>query len=530
MLFTSVEFIVLVAITTLLYYTIGKKYQVYVLLFASYIFYYITSFEGLVFIWITTVTAYCVTLHMSKLQNQLDEYLNGDGAQLSKKEKKTCRQDTKKRKKKVMLLAIVINLGILCITKYTNFVILNINTVLEKYCSISTLTFVDVIVPLGISFYTFMVVSYIIDVYNNRYSAEKNLGKVALYVSFFPQLVQGPISRFNHVSETMFQKHGFDKKSFCFALQRILWGYFKKLVIADRVYVAVTMIIQNPDEYTGTYVLLGMILYTIQMYADFTGGIDITIGIAELFGIKLKENFVRPYFSKSLREYWTRWHITMGTWFADYIFYPLSISPKILALSRFSRKKFGNEIGKRVPLYIAVLMVWLTTGIWHGASWSFVIWGLTNGTIILISNELEPLYGKFHNRFQVEGKLYYKIFQVLRTLLLVSAIRMLDYYKDISLSLNMYGSLLTEWNMNALLNGGMLNLGLSIGDFVIIVLGVLLILMVSLKQRSGSVREYVRSKSYGVKFCIWYGLILSILIFGMYGIGFESSQFIYNQF
>ncbi|MFI3208456.1 MAG: MBOAT family O-acyltransferase [Eubacteriales bacterium] len=530
MLFTSLDFIILVTVVAILYYTVGKNYQTYVLLFGSYCFYYIALPEGLLFVWVTTLSAYLVAIHMSKIQDQLDVYLAGEGVELSKKEKKLCRQTSKKRKKKAMLIAVLLSLGILAVTKYTNFAIANVNVILEKFTNISALTFVDLIVPLGISFYTFMTVSYVLDVYHNRYAAEKNLAKVALYVSFFPQMIQGPISRFNDVSKTMFERHDFDKKNVCFALQRILWGYFKKLVIADRVYVGVCAIVQNPDEFTGAFVFVGMILYTIQMYADFTGGIDITIGVAELFGIKLKENFRRPYFSKSLKEYWTRWHITMGSWFADYVFYPVSISPKILELSRYSRKKFGNEIGKRVPLYVAVLAVWLTTGIWHGASWYFVVWGLLNGTIILISNELEPLYAKFHSKFHVEGKLYYKIFRVLRTLLLISALRMLDYYRNITLSFQMFGSLFTDWNLSALFNGGLLSLGLSVGDFIIIALSVLLLLVVSLKQRAGSVREYISHLSYPRKVTIWYGLCLIILVFGMYGIGFESSQFIYNQF
>lgn len=530
MFFTSLEFIGFLLITTFLYYTFGKKYQTYILLAASYYFYYKVIPVGLVYISITTISAYLVAIAMGNIQDKVDEYIVTSDRELSKKEIRVLNTEAKKKKKAVLKYGLFLNLGILVVSKYTNFVIVNINEILEKFTNMNSLSLWDLVVPLGISFYTFMTLSYLIDIYNNRYKCERKLVNLALYISFFPQMVQGPISRYNDVSETMFTYHSYDHKNALFSIQRILWGYFKKLVIADRVAIGVATIVGNPDEFTGAFVFLGMVLYAIQIYSDFTGGVDITIGIAQLYGIKLRENFMRPYFSKSIKEYWSRWHISMGTWFADYIFYPVSISPRMLSISRKARKRFGNDIGKRVPVYSCVMLVWLTTGIWHGASWNFVIWGLLNGTIILISTELEPLYAKFHSRFNVQGKFFFKVFQVCRTLLLMSSLRMLDYYRDVELSFKMFASMFTQWNGNVFIDGRLFNVGLSMGDFIITILAVSIVLLVSLLQRNGSVREELAKKPYGIRFIVWYGLILMILIFGMYGIGFESSQFIYNQF
>ena len=212
------------------------------------------------------------------------------------------------------------------------------------------------------------------------------------------------------MAETLYQEHSFDAKNVCYGLQRILWGFFKKLVIADRILTAVNEIIRNPDEYAGAYVFVGMMFYALELYADFTGGIDVTIGVAEVLGIRLTENFNRPFFSKSIKEYWNRWHITMGTWFTDYIFYPISVCGPMLKLSKFSRKKLGENLGKRVPIYLSSFVVWFATGIWHGASWNFIVWGLGNWVVIMISQELEPLYAKFHAKFHLQSNRWFPAF------------------------------------------------------------------------------------------------------------------------
>lgn len=530
MLFTSFEFIVFLISIVLLYYLLPKKYQWKILLIGSYIFYGFASLNFIPFILTTTISAYFLTIKMENIQKKTNEYIKENKGTLSKEEKKEYKNKAGLNKKKYMLFAVLINIGILSVLKYTNFVIYNVNFIYIYFSGGSEINFVNLIVPLGISFYTFQTVSYVLDIYYNKYSAEKNIGKLALFVSYFPQIIQGPISRYNDLSQTLYEEKDFNKENFSFGLQRILWGYFKKIVVADRALIPVKLIIDNPYEYNGAYVLLGMILYAVQLYADFSGGIDITIGVSELLGIKVKENFVRPYFSKSVKEYWRRWHITMGAWFTDYIFYPLSISKPMLKLSKNARKKFGDNLGKRVPVYITTTIVWFITGIWHGASWNFIVWGLGNCFIILISQELEPFYKKFHEKFDVKEKTYFKLFQISRTIFIMCCLRAFDCYRDVPLTFAMIGSMFTTMNYGQLLKGGFLNLGIDVGDYLVLGLSVVLMVSVSLIQRSGSVRVKIKELTYSKKVFIWYGICASILIFGIYGIGYEQSQFIYNQF
>ena len=530
MLFTSYEFILFLVIIFLLYYVIPKKYQWMLLLLASYVFYSYAGIKYLLYILVTTISTYLISRQIGELFLSQKQYLKENKEDLSREERKLYKAGIKGKQRKLLILCLVFNFGILGVLKYSDFTINNINSLLDLLRVGKNISPLGFVAPLGISFYTFQSMGYIIDVYRGKYPYEKNIFKFGLFVSFFPQLIQGPISRFDDLKDSLFAKHSFDTRAISFGFYRILWGYFKKLVVADRLLPAVITIVGNPDEYQGVYVLVGMFFYAVDLYADFTGGIDITIGAAEVFGITLKENFERPYFSKSITEYWRRWHITMGTWFKDYIFFPISVSKSMLNLSKKCRKRFGDAIGKRVPVYLATIMVWLTTGIWHGAAWNFVVWGLLNCLVILVSQECIPLYNKFHARFNVGHTFWYRLFQVVRTFWLMSFIRILDCYRDVGTTFRMYGTIFTKWNWNELFGGSLLRLGLSIEDYIVLLVSCLLILYVSLASRSGSFREKLAAKPLIVRYLSYFLLILSILIFGAYGVGYDSSQFIYSQF
>ena len=531
MLFTSYEFLIFVLATCVLYYVVPKKWQWMLLLMASYVFYFLAGASYLPYIFVTTISTYLIARKITSLQTVVDAYIKEHKKELSREERKEYKAKEKKKQWRWLLLCLFINIGILAVLKYTNFAISNVNTVLTFFGSQNRLEFVDFVLPMGISFYTFQSMGYLIDVYRGKYEAEKNPFKFALFVSFFPQLVQGPISRFDDLAKSLYEEHKYNATVVASGLQRILWGYFKKMVIADRMLVAVNTLIKAPEEYQGAYVFAGMLFYALELYADFTGGIDITIGIAEVLGIRVTENFHRPYFSKNIKEYWNRWHITMGSWFTDYIFYPISVCQPMLKFSRFSRKHFGEIIGKRMPVYLSSFVVWFTTGIWHGASWNFIVWGLGNFVVIMISQEFEPLYRRFHKTFpKADGSFWFKVFRVGRTILLMSSLRMFDCYRDVPLTFKMFGTMFTTWNWNVLWNGSMLDLGLAAKDYVILFLGMLLLVTVSLIQRSGPVREKIRCRALPVRVCIWYGLFLIVLLFGAYGVGYDASQFIYNQF
>jgi D-alanyl-lipoteichoic acid acyltransferase DltB (MBOAT superfamily) len=528
MLFTSSQFIAFMAVVLLAYYLVPKKAQWPLLLVASYVFYWCASPWYLLFIGVTTVSTYGISRLLERVNATQKAYLAEHKAELDKEQKKAYKAKMKAKKWHLLLLCLIFNLGILSVTKYTNFVITNINAFLSGS---SKLALVDMIVPLGISFYTFQSMGYIIDVYRDKQSAQKNFFKLALFVSFFPQLAQGPISRYGDLSKTLYEPHRFERKTVSYGLMRILWGYFKKVVIADRLVTGVIALVGG-QQYNGAYVFVAMLFYAFQLYCDFTGGIDITIGIAQTMGIQLTENFKLPYFSKNIKEYWNRWHITMGSWFTDYIFYPISVCKPMLKLSKWSREHLGSAVGKRVTVYLSSFAVWLTTGIWHGAAWNFIVWGIMNWVVIMASQELEPLYAKFHSRFKVKGKAPYEVFQIIRTILLMSAIRMFDCYRDVPLTFKKVGSIFTTFNWNVLVDGSLLNIGLSMADYGVLLAGLAIVFGVSLyKYRSGkSVRDGLYAKHQTLFYTLMGVLLVLILIFGAYGIGFDSSQFIYSQF
>lgn len=534
MLFTSYSFIGFITLVFILYYTFPKKWQWQFLLAASYVFYFIASPSYLIFIGVTTVSTYFVGLKLDALLAVQGEYLKANKGAITREEKKAYKAQMKHRMWKWLLACLLFNLGILAVLKYTNFMIANINGVLNAFHSDGQLSFVNLVLPMGISFYTFQTMGYIIDVYRGTCKAEKNLFRLALFVSFFPQLVQGPISRFSDLAKSLYERHDFDTRVVAYGLYRILWGYFKKMVVADRILPAVTTIIQDPDTYQGAFVLVGMLFYALELYADFTGGIDITIGIAETMGITVTENFERPYLSKNIKVYWKRWHITMGTWFTDYIFYPISVCKPMLKFSKFSRNKFGDFIGKRVPVYLSSFVVWFTTGIWHGASWNFIVWGLMNFVVIMISQECEPLYKKFHKRFDVKGKKWYGAFEIIRTVLLMSSLRMFDCYRDVPLTFRMFGNMFTHFNPMALNASAFLGLGLTGADYLVLVIGLAVMIAVSLLEEKKGGSHGVRDRIFALpavwKYAIFAVLVIVVILFGAYGIGYDQSQFIYNQF
>ena len=511
------------------------------LLLGSYVFYYFAGWKFLFYILAVTLITYVAGLLISRNKKsadarfsemkELDKNGSASPEEVGKEARKKFKEKEKSRRRRIMAIGITLALLILAVVKYTNFTIYNINGILSAFHAPKRINFLTIALPMGISFYTFQAVSYVIDVYRDRHEAQTNFFKYALFVSFFPQLVQGPISRYGDLSKELYSPHSFSGRTVERGFQRVLWGYFKKLVIADRILPAVNTMIDTPESFKGAYVFLVMMFYALELYADFTGGIDITIGIAEMLGIPVKENFERPFFSKNIAEYWRRWHITMGTWFTDYIFYPISVSGPMLKLSKWSRKHLGEKVGKRLPVYLASFIVWFTTGIWHGASWNFIVWGLGNFVVIMISQELEPLYRKFHKKVNTDGSTVYKTFQVGRTILIMSALRLFDCYRNVPLTFKMFGTMFTTWNWNTLGNGTLLQLGISRADYVILAVGTILLIVVSMFARSGSVRDKLEKKlPMPGRWLLFTVLLLLILVFGAYGQGYDASQFIYNQF
>lgn len=522
MSFTSYSFAVFAALLLVVYYLVPGKWQWGLLLAASYLFYLQAGTEYLVFILLTTLTTFAATILMDNNLRRQDAYLKEHKETLSRDDKKVYKAEIKKKNRIWMSICLLINFGILFVCKAC--LLDPIRTLAQG----GSLSFLTLGLPMGISFYMFQSMGYVVDVYRGTAKAERNPARLALFVSFFPQLVQGPISKYNQLAPTLYGPHKFDSKQVSFGLQRMLWGYFKKLVVADRIAVAIGTL--KGEDYTGVAFLTLTLFYAIQIYGDFTGGIDVTIGLAEALGIKLPENFIRPFFSKNIAEYWRRWHISLGVWMKDYIFYPISVSEPMRKLSKYGRAKMGN-FGKRLPVYVASVATWFVTGIWHGLSANFVVWGMLNCFVIVLSEELAPLYEKFHNRFHLKEKKWYGGFEIFRMFWLMNLIRACDLFPNVGEYFRRLGSVVTDFNFHILWDGTMMNLGLTGLDYVILCVSIVLMFCVSLSQeKKGSVREQIWQKPAAIRWAVFFALFVVIVLMGSYGIGYDASNFIYNQF
>ena len=365
--------------------------------------------------------------------------------------------------------------------------------------------------PVGISFYLLQCVGYCVDVYRGTIRAERNFLKFGLFVSFFPQMDQGPISKYDALSRELSFGRKYDPEQVSAGLGRMLWGYFKKLIVADRLAVPVAAL----KSCYGPGFLLLTVLYTLRLYADFTGGMDMALGAARALGIRLEENFDRPFSSKSVAEYWRRWHITLGRWMKEYVFYPLCVSTPLLRLGRAARKRLGNR-GKRVSVYIASGITWLATGLWHGVTPNFLLWGMLNCAFVMISQELTPLYARFHKRFGWKGKRWYDFFEMARTFFLMNLIRACDLFPNPLDYVNRLASLVRR--------GTIPDLGLGAADWWILALGTAL--MFGAEGRG----EKLFRLSSGVKWAGALLLLLIVLVFGCYGLGYDAGSFIYAGF
>ncbi|MDR1663847.1 MAG: MBOAT family protein [Clostridiales bacterium] len=522
MLFTSLPFIVFVTVLLILYYLLPLRFRWGVLLAGSLFFYAQAGLSSLLYVAATVCTTYAAGLAMFKARFIRDEKIS---AASSKEEKKAVRARAKSLCFKWLLACLIVNFGILAVIKYTGFLLENLGILSAANGGV----FTGFVVPLGISFYTFQTMGYIIDVYREKAKPETNILKLALFASFFPQVIQGPISRFNDLSLTLLSGNIFHKKNLSFGAQRVLWGFFKKLVIADRLAAAMNALFTG--EYAGVYALLAMLLYAVVLYADFSGGIDITVGVAEMFGVKVAENFDRPFYAPNIAEYWRRWHISMGSWFRDYLFYPLSVCKPMLKLSAAARKKLGDTLGKRVTVYISLFTVWFMTGLWHGATWNFIVWGLVNGLFLLLTQEFQPLYDKFRQKCRWSNSKGYAAFQIVRTFLLMCAIRSIDRYNGVGTAFRRILSVFTEFNFTALLNEGVTELGVTASGYIAAGLGLAVVLWVSFLQRNGKdIREILAGKSWALRSAALMGIFFMIVIFGAYGLGYDARQFMYNQF
>ena len=504
----SMEFLIFVGIAVIGYYLIPKRFQWIWLLIFSYIYYASSGIKILFFLLYTTITTY------------------GTGRLLDRvNHKELPRNEAKSRKRRILIGCLLLNFGMLAVLKYTNFAIENVNAIFH-----AGISFQKLILPLGISFYTFQSMGYIIDVYWGKYEAEKNPFRFALFVSFFPQLLQGPIGRFDRLARQLYEQHSFDLLKAQYALQLMLWGFFKKLVLADRAAVVVNQVFQNYTQYSGVTNIVAVLMYSIQLYMDFSGGMDVVMGVAALFGVELDQNFKRPYFATSITDFWHRWHITLGTWMKDYIFYPVSLSKWMGKFGKWSKKAFGKKTGRVVPICVANIIVFLVVGIWHGAAWKYIAYGLYNGLIIAISSLLAPLYRKGFEKFHINPKSgAWHVVQILRTFLLVN----ISWYFDMAVSLSaafaMMKSTVTGFSLATLTDGSLMMLGLDKLDYMILAMGCLVVFLISfLKERGIQIRESLGRKPLVIRWAVYGMLVFGIPMFGY--VMTTTGGIIYAQF
>ncbi|MCR5508705.1 MAG: MBOAT family protein [Lachnospiraceae bacterium] len=531
MSFITIDFALFVTAVLLVYYIFPKKTRWTVLLIASYIFYGITGITNLIYILVTTVSAFICAMLIGKQGTKQKEYLKEHKESLTKEEKKSYKAGIKKKQKLILAAGLLINFGILVYLKYADWTIAYINLFrLSRFGRTDFIPFRNFILPLGISFYTFQTMGYLIDIYYGKYEHERNPFKFALFVSFFPQIVQGPISRFGELAPELFAEKDFDFTRIKSGFYRIMWGLFKKLVIADRLAGYVSGTIAQRDTYRGPYILLAVFFYSMQIYGDFSGGIDVALGVAEMFGITLHENFERPFFSKSISEYWQRWHMTLGTWFKDYIFYPLSLNKGIIRLGKTVREHGMEKIGKRIPIYIPMFIVWFTTGMWHGSQNRYVVWGLFNFLFIVLGTELEPLSQKIVLKLRLdEGGVLMRSYRVIKTFWLMSFLRIFDISKDVPSAFNAFKLIFKDWG-SFRIERVFDELSLPFEDFTVAVTAIVIMFVFDLIQRRGSVRKRIFRLPVPAQWAILSLLVIAVSVFGYYGPGYDAASFIYGAF
>lgn len=498
----SLQFLLFVLIGVAGYYLVPKRIQWIWLLIFSYIYYLSNGPKMVIYLIVTTTSTYLAGRYLEVIQDQ-------------------------KRRKAMVTGTLLLNFGILACLKYFNFFAYNIAHIFH-----GTFTFVDFALPIGISFYTFQSMGYLLDVYWKKGEAEKNYFRFALFVSFFPQILQGPIGRYSRLGHQLYEEHTWNGSQIEEGCQRILWGFFKKIVLADTAAPFVNALFDQYTEYSGV-AIFAVLAYSIQLYGDFSGGVDIVVGIGKLFGITMDENFKRPFFARSITDFWHRWHITLGTWMKDYVFYPISLSRWMNKFGKMAKKKFGRAKGRVLPICLANLIVFLVVGVWHGAAWKFIAYGLYNGAIIAFSGLMAGTYRKWKKTCHIQEKSwYFQGFQILRTFLLVNISWFFDRGDTIPQAFAMMKNSVTRWEPSQLLQ-----VPIGMGEttrFTVLALGILLfgVLVVFLfgllEERGISPLEKLRQCPVWVRIMVYVFVIFLFPLLGQPPV--LTGGFIYAQF
>ena len=445
---------------------------------------------------------------------------------------KTSEENIKVRRM-ILVLELVTLLGILVAFKYTKLI--------HKE---------SIVPPLGLSFYTFILLGYFIEVYNGLSAANKSFFKTALYGMYFPVMISGPIFQVREMGDQFFERHRLDYKNLTFGLLRMLWGFFKELVISERLAVIVNTIYNDDTAYPGTYIWIGTVCFALQLYTNFSGCMDIVIGISETFGIVLPENFRTPFFAKNISEYWRRWHITLGVWMRENVFYPLLRTRMITGLGKALKGKLGKKKGKQYTTYVAMFILWFSVGMWHGGEMKYVIGsGLLHWAYIVLGEITLPFFTwlfaeKMHMDLKSKAA---DVFRVVRTFFFVCIGDLFFRADNVPHALRMMGEGVSTFNPWVLVDGSIFDLGLDFVEIGILVVSLIILAVVSTMQYRmelcadgtltesrfkgcSNVREYLASKGTAIRWILIIAFLFYCILLAEYGPGYSAAEFIYKDF
>ncbi len=451
-------------------------------------------------------------------------------SRINGRRKELGRKQTTKMKKRALLIGILLLLAALAAMKYLDFFGLNLVRLSRLFHGNLDWKILDLVVPAGISYYTLEAISYLTDVYRETIPVEKDFFRLFLYLSFFPKLLEGPITRYGEVSESLSAGEPITADSLSRGYQRILWGCFKKIVIADHLAPAVDILFQG-NVMDGSLTVAAALFFTIQEYMDFSGTIDIVIGSARIFQITLSENFRQPFFAKNASDFWRRWHITLGTWFRDYIFYPVTLSKPIMKLAKKVKKSLGARLGKLLAPAIALFCVWLANGLWHGPKWTYIFFGLYYFFWVELENILEePFLGLLKKLHLTEKSISVRIFRFVKLVCIVITGELFFRADTLSFGWDMFKQVFTNFHFHVFTdNLGLL--GMDFWDYWTVIVGLLVVTAVSvMKEKGVPIRGKLMSLPAPVRFLFWYICIFVVILFGAYGSGYDAAGMIYAKF
>lgn len=494
----------------------AKRYIV--LLTSSILFYAVYSKFAVIYLIITIITTYTFSNVIGNVKKKYD--LTG----LEKEEKKRIKAIIKSRKKLLLIIYMIVNIGILAIVKYFNFFAdctvgflnifeLNVNAPVIK-----------IILPLGISYYTLQALGYVIDVYRGKYLPDKNFLKLGLFIGFFPQLYEGPFGRYDDLIPQMISGDKIKSENVYSGILKILWGLFKLFMISNRAAIIADTVFKNYNQYGGIITVIGVAAFTIQLYAEFSGYIDISTGISEIFGVKLAANFDMPFLSQNVGEFWRRWHISLGTWFRDYVFYSVSTSKKF---NKLGKKIKNAQFQNFIIITSSMFVVWFLTGLWHGASEKYIVYGLYYFVLMVLFNLLNPHVEKALERFKIssENKIV-KTIRIAKTLILVGIGMMIFRAPNMNEFSKMF---LSIFNLSK--QGASIVPIIELKDLIalIVSLAVLIYTAVLKLKNKDFVLEFNTLSPYK-KYWVCFVVFCIVVIFGAYGFGYLPPDPIYGGF